>query len=429
MTEFFKALSGGKKAKEKIGKRHWLVIIMILIFIGLIGAFFYSLSSSHSGIFSYQAEFYYSPYLSAIGSFLTPITSLTSEASCVLGGFSGGSNFYNCFYTSTKPVVHNNATFTSFVSISTPAQTQQLILNTISGITPQSDPQYVYYTIRNVGNTELGPNSPNKLLVSLSCSGTTQPSVCSNYTEPSSSQNSPLFTPQPFQTLFPGQQFTNSTNLAVYCPSVKSMRPPAPIQVNIVSTVTNYPSATVFPIVFVNKQYVKTLVSSQQSFYAQQPSEDFVSPGPVEIVANYQGQMPILNSTKLIPITIQMTNSGQGNAAINSFDVFFNSTDFSASSLIVGGYTINTAGDCKPATASTILSFDLPGTGYMDCKVPSSYFKAGINTVINLNLNMVNFNSNFHFDTLPIILYTNYNYSQSQADTLNIANYTQGCTS
>ena len=183
-------------------------------------------------------------------------------------------------------------------------------------------------------------------------------------------------------------------------------------------------------MVFVNKQYVKTLVSSQQSFYAQQPSEDFVSPGPVEIVANYQGQMPILNSTTLVPINIQMTNGGQGNVAINSFDIIFNSTDFSAASLDVGGYTIPTSGDCIPATAKTILSFKLPGAGYEDCHIPSNYFKnSGINTLINLNLNLVHFNSNLHFDTLPIILYTNYNYSQMQSDTINVANYTTGCSS
>ncbi len=400
--EYYKNLI--KEEKQKNLKRQYsnlfkLIIgfVIIVIVISIPMFLFYT----HSGIFSYQIESF-----SGITSFFSPLFSEVSQSFYCL------SSPISCVTTTSTVVNQTAPTFTSFLSINTPSQ-PQILFTSGSG--------YLFYDLGNTANVPLGANRPNQFSITYTCGSN---ELCQNLT--SLGKNSK--TVQNPVLLFPGSTIQQQFLINGKCPSNQNLAKQLPVeaQLYVETDVSNYSAGSIFPVNYINYSFYNQLLSSSQAFIPNQYSVVYVSPGPVQISISTDMKQPILSNTNL-SMLVQIQNNGQGEYYLNNLTVFipayipgqqagFSSVSTMAITLPVnsggGTQSINlNVGQCILSSGGQVQNFVFPG---------DTFFKCNLDVSSNPHLSSINFIlpppellNNEHFDTIPILLYVNYNYVQN----------------
>ncbi len=397
-----------KESKKQYGheirsltKNLLLILIILVMFVGVPVYMFFS----HSGAFSYQIESYYSPYFSAITTFISPLISQT------LFSFSCLANPIGCVTTPVTNVSHTSPTFTSFLSVTPPSSTQ---------IAYTGQQNYIYYILQNTGNVVLGPNRPNSFLINYSC-GTDQ--LCQQLTSLGTSyqiDNNP-------ETLYPGNSVQQSFSLSAQCPASKTLASQLPVQIqlDVTTRVTNYSGASLLPIEYINPTFYDSLLSSSQAFVPSQQFTAFVTPGPLQITPTIQIRQPVIANTP-VTLTVQLSNLGTGNYKLNDLWIFL--PEWLGNMQIEGGYglsevsALNKNFDCAQASGGQMANFIFPSSGYIECSYALNGVSSPSSVVFTLPIPTISIFS--HFDTLPILFYANYNYTQSNNLPIIIKNIT-----
>lgn len=376
--------------------------------------------TNHRGVFSYQDQAFYSPFINGISSFLSPLFSgFSGDIGCVVQAFSGTA----CIGYSTSATVQNvYPTFNSFLTLTPAPGTVNSIFGSYQALfltSKSGSPGQLFYSVQNTANVPLGTDTNNPILLNESCGNPSDPAAGTNC------MATTVFTPNiPPNSKFvsiilPQQTIENHTNLEASCPgalpgevlpSSGTVTVPSVGIIGANFTVKNYSAATTYPIEFLDSGFAQQLESASQAVQPNQKSVNFVTPGPLQITISASEPLPITTNTGSIPLSIAIDNYGTGSYVINMLSVFIPKSLW-PNPITIGSYT------CSSSNGGRRLNFILPNSSYWNCTlvtpIQQNQFSGSSGAFVLPQVTSLP--PAQHFDTVPIITYLNYNYIQSMS--------------